>query len=85
MADGKLVTVGNGWKKQTKKGEDYLSLALTLDGKPYKLMLFKNTKKTDAKSPDFRAVMSGEGSASAPAYTPRAPQTPAPAKEESPW
>lgn len=77
--DTKLKSVGSGWKKVSKKGEDYLNFVFTLDGKDYKIMIFKNTKKAKENDPDFKAMQTGDATPAKvrPAYGESAPKTPA--------
>lgn len=76
-----LKVIGNGWKKKSKKGEDYISLSLDINGSKIKAMMFKSKEKKDEKSPDFRIVVSNDN----PSSTARPVASATPAKEESPW
>lgn len=47
--------IGAIWIKQSKKGDKYLSAAITINGTKYNLVGFKNNYKDEGSSqPDYR-------------------------------
>lgn len=48
------------WEKKSQKGNVYYYGKTTIDGKNYKVMLFKNENKSNEKAPDYNMIIKGE-------------------------
>jgi uncharacterized protein (DUF736 family) len=61
VSESNQRNVGGGWKKTGKKGDQYISLSLELEGQngpKHRILMFKNHKKVEgSKQPDYRLVM----------------------------
>lgn len=45
------------WTKTSEKGVQYGNGKITIDGKEYKVVLFKVSEKKNEKSPDFNLIL----------------------------
>ena len=49
---------GAGWIRTSKKGMQYINCKVNVFGKDVNISVFKNTKKQNAKQPDYNLVVS---------------------------
>ncbi|MBK9272775.1 MAG: hypothetical protein IPM48_14415 [Saprospiraceae bacterium] len=52
--------VGVLWEKKSPKGEVYFSGEIIVNGRPVKIVVFKNGHKETEKHPDYRILLSNE-------------------------
>jgi uncharacterized protein (DUF736 family) len=61
-----LIKLGSGWIKQSKNGDEYISIIINIESgvelrQNDKIMLFKNKNKTSENSPDYSMVLAPKG------------------------
>lgn len=54
----KNVKIGALWTKKNANGDEYFSGEIVVNGRPVKIVVFKNERKTTEKHPDYRILLS---------------------------
>lgn len=82
------IKLGGIWKNKDSKGQDYYGIELSLNGKTYKMSVFKNQfKKEGDKAPDWTihtrdAEIAGPSTRQIPIETKYPPKTTAVTSDE---
>lgn len=50
--------IGALWQKRSKKGTEFMSGTISIEGKAYEVVIFKNSYKKEPKHPDWKVYPS---------------------------